>query len=287
VLVDKDYHGEGYIDTYYKTPYSEVKSVEYNAYYNGTGTLTYYDNDNTQHTISSGNFIDREAYEKVRNDQLHYTRLSVDAGSDTQTFYIVNETLIDKGNPYAKGQDISEKDFNALTDVNKAKVATVNIQKGTQAAVKYYCYEDYTPANTFSTESGTAGKKGSIITNNVFNNPQEVPNYQKEFSIQGSEPTETTTLYVSRESNAKDGTSEKVISVVYQYTYYEPDDEGEGVSLVNELHVINIHLQLESGAPEIGPLNVPPAVLPGTTLGMKAPSVNPGLYEVLTSGWEL
>ena len=287
VLVDKDYHGEGYIDTYYKTPYSEVKSVEYNAYYNGTGTLTYYDNDNTQHTISSGNFIDREAYEKVRNDQLHYTRLSVDAGSDTQTFYIVNETLIDKGNPYAKGQDISEKDFNALTDVNKAKVATVNIQKGTQAAVKYYCYEDYTPANTFSTESGTAGKKGSIITNNVFINPQEVPNYQKEFSIQGSEPTETTTLYVSRESNAKDVTSEKVISVVYQYTYYEPDDEGEGVSLVNELHVINIHLQLESGAPEIGPLNVPPAVLPGTTLGMKAPSVNPGLYEVLTSGWEL
>ena len=287
VLVDKDYHGEGYIDTYYKTPYSEVKSVEYNAYYNGTGTLTYYDNDNTQHTISSGDFIGREAYEKVRNDQLHYTRLSVDAGSDIQTFYIVNETLIDKGNPYAKGQDISEKDFNALTDVNKAKVATVNIQKGTQAAVKYYCYEDYTPANTFSTESGTAGKKGSIITNNVFNNPQEVPNYQKEFSVQGSEPTETTTLYVSRESNAKDVTSEKVISVVYQYTYYEADDEGEGVSLVNELHVLNIHLQLESGAPEIGPLNAPPAVLPGSTLGMKAPSVNPGLYEVLTSGWEL
>ena len=287
VLVDKDYHGEGYIDTYYKTPYSEDKSVEYNAYYNGTGTLTYYDNDNTQHTISSGNFIDREAYEKVRNDQLHYTRLSVDAGTDTQTFYIVKETLIDKGNPYAKGQDISEKDYNALSSVNKAKVATVNIQKGTQAAVKYYCYEDYTPANTFSTESGTAGQQESIISDLVFNDPQIVPNYQKEFSIQGSEPTETTTLYVSRESNAKDVTSEKVISVVYQYTYYEPDDEGEGVSLVNELHVLNIHLQLESGAPEIGPLNVPPAVLPGTTLGMKAPSVNPGLYEVLTSGWEL
>ena len=287
VLVDKDYHGEGYIDTYYKTPYSEVKSVEYNAYYNGTGTLTYYDNDNTEHTISSGNFIGREDYEQVRNDQLHYTRLSVDAGTDTQTFYIVKETLIDKGNPYAKGQDISEKDFNALSDVNKAKVATVNIQKGTQAAVKYYCYEDYTPANTFSTERGTAGQQESIISDLVFNDPQIVPNYQKEFSIQGSEPTETTTLYVSRESNAKDVTSEKVISVVYQYTYYEPDDEGEGVSLVNELHVINIHLQLESGAPEIGPLNVPPAVLPGTTLGMKAPSVNPGLYEVLTSGWEL
>jgi len=82
-------------------------------------------------------------------------------------------------------------------------------------------------------------------------------------------------------------TSEKVISAVYQYTYYEADGEGEGVSLVNELHVLNIRLQMESGAPEIGPLNAPPAVLPGNSLGLKAPTVNPGLYEVLTSGWEL
>ena len=285
VLVDKDYHGEGYIDTYYKTPYSEVKSVEYNAYYYGTGTLTYYDNDNTQHTISSGDFIGREAYEQVRNDQMHYTRLSVDAGSDTQTFYIVNETMIDNGTPYAQGQDISEKDYNALSVANKAKVDVVNIQKGGSTSVKHYCYEDYTPTTSFSTESGTCGQKGSIISDDVFTN--NIPNYQKHFTIQGSEPTETTTLYVSRESNAKDVTSEKVISVVYQYTYYGADDEGEGVSLVNELHVLNIHLQLESGAPEIGPLNAPPAVLPGSTLGMKAPSVNPGLYEVLTSGWEL
>ena len=285
VLVDKDYHGEGTIDTYYKTPYSEIKSVEYEAYYNGDGTLTYYDNDNnsTSHTISTGQFISREAYENVRNDQLHYTRLSVDTGQDTQTFYIVKETMIDNGNPYAKGQDISEKDYNALSDASKEKVATVNIQKEGSAVVKYYCYETYTPKQ----ESSVTGQEGSIITAEVFGDPQVVPNYQKYFSIQGSEPTETTTLYVSRESNAKDVTSEKIISVVYQYTYYEADDEGEGVSLVNELHVVNIHLQLESGAPQIGPLNAPPAVLPGTTLGMKAPSVNPGLYEILTNGWEI
>ena len=287
VLVDKDYHGEGSIATYYKTPYSDIKPVEYDAYYNGAGTLTYYDNDNTEHTISTGGSISREAYEKVRNDQLHYTRLSVDAGNDTQTFYIVKETMIANGTPYAQGQDISEKDYNALSDANKAKVEEVVISKEESASVKYYCYEDYTPSASLSTESGTAGQKGSVISSSVFNNVNDVPNYQKYFSIQGSEPTETTTLYVSRESNAKDVTSEKVISVVYQYTYYEPDDEGEGVSLVNELHVINIHLQLESGAPEIGPLNAPPAVLPGNTVGLKAPSVNPGLYEILTSGWEL
>ena len=178
--------------------------------------------------------------------------------------------MINKGTPYAQGQDISEKDYNSLTDANKEKVAQVTIQKSGTAAVHYYCYETYTPQNTsFSVESGTAGQVGSIISATVFN--ENIPNYQKAFSIQGAEPTETTTLYVSRESNAKDVTAEKVISVVYQYTYYEADDEGEGVSLVNELHVLNIHLQMESGAPEIGPLSAPPAVLPGNTVGLKAP----------------
>ena len=285
LLVDPEYHGEGYIDTYYKSPYSDIKAVAYDAVYTGTEPLTYYDNDDTKHTISSGGSISSDDYEKVRNDQLHYTRIQVEQGADVQTVYIVNETMIDNGMPYAKGQDISEKDYHMLSAANQAKVDVVTFQKGNEAVVKYYCYESYTPAETFNTEKGTAGQKGSVVSSGVFNS--NIPNYQKAFSIQGSEPTETTTLYVSRESNAKDVTSEKVISVVYQYTYYEADDEGEGVSLVNELHVLNIRLQMESGAPEIGPLNTPPAVLPGNSVGLKAPTVNPGLYEILTSGWEL
>ena len=294
VLIDPEYHGEGYTETYYKSPYSDIKPVEYVATYTGTGTLTYSDNDGTSHTIDSGESISRENYEKVRNDQMHYTRLQLDqattTGDNTQTFYIVTENIINNGTPYAKGQDISEKDYNSLTGANKAKVKKVTFTK--DGTIKYYCYEDYTltPGTTFTTESterGTPGVMGSVISAAVFTNGDYVPNYQKAFSIQGAEPTETTTLYVSRESNAKDVTSEKVISVVYQYTYYEADDEGDGVSLVNELHVVNIHLKLESGAPEIGPLSPPPAVIPGNTVGLKAPSVNPGLYEVLNSGWEL
>ena len=287
VLVDPQYHGEGHTNTYYHSPYSDVKSVEYEAAYYGTGTLTYYDNENTSHEISANGTISRENYEKIRNDQLHYTRIQVESGSDEQTVYIVNETLINNGTPYAKGQDISEKDYKSLSAENKLKVDVVTFQKGTAKATKYYCYDAYTPASSFTPERGTAGQKGSVISETTFNDASLVPNYQKYFTIQGAEPTETTTLYVSRESNAKDVTSEKIISVVYQYTYYEADDEGEGVSMVNELHVVNIHLQLESGAPEIGPLNAPPAVLPGNTLGLKAPTVNPGLYEVLTNGWEL
>ena len=287
LLVDPLYRGEAYIEDSYHSPYSDVKSVEYEAVYGGTGTLTYFDVSGAKHTIASGNSIPREEYEQVRNDQMHYTRVQVEAGTDDQTVYIVMDNIINNGTPYAKGQDISEKDYKSLSTINKEKVNIVTFKKGSTASVKYYCYEDYTPFAEFSVERGTRGKVGSVISSDVFTTKEYVPNYQKEFTIQGSEPTETTTLYVSRESNAKDVTSEKVISVVYQYTYYEADDEGEGVSLVNELHVLNIHLQLESGAPEIGLLNAPPAVLPGNSVGLKAPTVNPGLYEVLTSGWEL
>ena len=289
VLIDPDFHGEGYTETYYKSPYSDIKSVEYVAAYMGTETLTYYDNGGNSHTINSGETISREEYENVRNDQMHYTRLQLDhattTGENTQTFYIVTENIINNGTPYAKGQDISEKDYNLLTADNKAKVREETFTK--DGTIKYYCYETYTPSTTFSTESGSAGALGSVISAAVFSNPAYVPNYQKAFTIQGSEPTETTTLYVSRESNAKDVMSEKVFTVVYQYTYYEADDEGEGVSLVNELHVVNIHVKLESGAPQIGPLTAPSVVLPGNTVRMKAPSVNPGLYEVITNGWEI
>lgn len=294
VLVDPTYPGEGHTITYDGSDvdnplYSDVKSVEYEAVYNGTGSLTYYVNGSTTpYTINAGGSINREAFEQVRNDQMHYTRISVDASTEAQKVYIVKESFINKGTPYAQGQDISAKDFNSLTEINQGKVVDVTFPIG-KTGIYYYCYEGYTPTSTFTPESGTgnAGDEGSIISETIFNNSELVPNYQKFFEIRGSEPTETTTLYVSRESNAKDVTSEKVISVVYQYTYYEADDEGEGVSLINELHVLNIHLQLESGAPEIGPLTAPPAVLPGNTVGLKAPSVNPGLYEILTSGWEM
>jgi hypothetical protein len=290
VLIDPEYHGEGYTETYYKSPYSDIKSVEYVAAYLGTGSLTYYDNYNNEHTIASGGTIEREDYENVRNDQMHYTRLQLDqataTGDNTQTFYIVTENIINNGTPYAKGQDISEKDYNSLTDGNKNKVKVVTFTK--DGTIKYYCYETYSPGGeSFTPERGSAGALGSVISAQVFSNGNYVPNYQKAFTIQGSEPTETTTLYVSRESNAKDVMSEKVITVVYQYTYYEADDEGDGVSLVNELHVVNIHVKLESGAPQIGPLTAPSAVLPGNTVRMKAPSVNPGLYEVITNGWEI
>jgi len=276
VLIDPTYPGEGHTNVYHH-PYDEPKSVEYVAVYSGAlgeEGYTYTDNNGVEHTISTDaeRTLSSEDYENILNEKLHYTRLTIAAGG--QDVYIANENFIDHGTPFAKGQDLTKKEFDNLSEGNEGKVTTVNIENETSSdKTVYYCYDGY----------GTV-TEGAVITEDQFSG---LNNYQEGFSIQGSEPMETTTLYVSRESNAKDVTKEKIISVVYQYTYYEADDEGDGVSLVNELHVVNIHLQLESGAPEIGPLTAPPAVLPGNSVGMKAPSVNPGLYEILTSGWEM
>ena len=287
VLVDPAYQGEDHIAENYKSPYSDPKAVEYEAYYLGTEPLNYKYKDGTSGgPISSGDKLSRELFEQIENEQSHYSRIEVAAGG--QTVHIATETFIDLGSPYAEGRVISDKDFRALTTAGRAKVKDVYFENtGDDKKTVYYCYDAYTPVTTegITPLKGTLGAYESVISKEDFST--KLQNFQKDFVVQGSEPTETTTLYVSRESNAKDVTSEKVISVVYQYTYYEDDDEGDGVNMVNELHVVNIHLKLESGVPEVGTLSTPSTILPGTKLGLKAPTVNPGFYEIITNGWEM
>ena len=277
LLIDPNYTG---VTSLYHSPYSDVKSVEYEAVYTGSGTLEYTKEDNTTGSVQSGHSITREEFESLKNEQRHYTRVNIpvatneDSSDHTVYVYIVNYNFYDKGTPYAKGQDLSLDEYNALDTENQSKVTHVQTTNDSDAAVvMYYCYESY-----------SGGNAGTFISPDTYNSKT---NYQKDFTIRGVEPTETTMLYVSRESVIKDVTQEKIISVVYQYTYYDDDTDGEGVSLVNELHVVNIHLNLESGVPEIGPLNPPATVLPGNPVKLTKPEVIPGLYEVLISGWEM
>ncbi|MBE6259624.1 MAG: hypothetical protein E7107_02195 [Prevotella sp.] len=276
VLVDPDYHGEGYTETYYKSPYSDQKSVDYRAYYTGgaDGTETMVIG---TRTLQKGDDISREEYEALTNEQQYYTRVTLAPGQEK--VYFAKEDFIEAGTPYARGQEITEKDYSSITSTtNKAKIKEVSTtgETGSATLIKYYLYDDGT---------GHWPATDTFIDESTFNN--SLTNQQKNFSIQGMEPTERTTLYVSRESSVKDVTKEKVITVVYQYNYYEEDADGAGVSRVNELHVVNIHLKLESGAPEVGTLYAPPIVLPGNTVQLKAPSVNPGLYEPISNGWEI
>ena len=250
----------------YKSPYSDQVNVEYQAVFKSSAskpTLTYSDG-----VLHDGDIITNEVFEtKIRNDQRHYTRVAVKAGGET--IYIANQNFVYNGSPYGKGQVVDVDVYNN----NRNAVDAVDFENDhNSVAIGYYCYEDYEGAS-----------EGTTIDETSY---AELINDQKYFVIQGREPTETTTLYVSRESDIYDVTKEKVYTVVYQYTYYEDEDDGS-MKMTNELHVINVRLQLESGVPQIGTLAPPATVLPGTAIGLKAPEVTPGTYEVLTSGWEL
>lgn len=255
----------------FHSPYTDQVEVEYQAVYADDATKEISYNDGTKKSFTKGTdgaTITNKEFETIRNDKRHYTHVETKNNGDD--VYIAMNNFVYLGTPYGRGQVVDADIYNA----NSSDVEAVRFET---AGEWYYCYEDY------KAEDGTTVSKGTKITKAEYGT---VPNYQQYFIIQGQEPTETTTLYVSRESNAYDVMSEKIITVVYQYTYYEDEDDGS-VKLTNELHVVNIHLDLESGVPQIGLLSPPGTVLPGTAVGLKAPEVNPGLYEVITNGWEL
>ncbi len=257
-------------------PYTDEVKVEYQAVYMGDETKTIYYNDNSHKSFTKdteGATIQNDEYETIRNDKKHYAH--VQTTKNGETVYITNSNFIYLGVPYGAGQVVDKDIYDANTG-SVDEITTI-----TTPGEYYYCYEGYTK------QDGTTNViEGTLLSPAAYKNEALVPNYQQYFIIQGKEPTETTTLYVSRESNAYDVMKEKIITVVYQYTYNEDEDDGS-VKKANELHVINIHLQLESGAPIIGQLQDPPMVLPGNAVGLSRPDVNPGLYEVLNSGWEL
>ena len=248
----------------FHAPYTNQVDVEYQAVFRKKDVDVKFNG----RSLADGETLTNEQFETIRNDRRHYTH--VETNNNGNDVYIVKNNFVYLGTPYGRGQVVDADVYNA----NAHDVETVRIPN---AGDWYYCYEDY------QAENGSTVNKGTIITKAEYGN---VPNYQQYFVIQGQEPTETTTLYVSRESNAYDVMKEKIITVVYQYTYYEDEDDGS-VKLTNELHVINVRLDLESGVPQIGQLSPPATVLPGNAVGLRAPDVNPGLYEVLTSGWEL
>lgn len=267
VLVDPNYTGD---TSLYGTPFDEEKSVEYTATLNTSlqASVTY-TKDGTTYTVDSSNpTVTSDIFERyITNDKRHFTKLVVPTGG--MEFYIAIENFTYGGAPYAKGQIVNQTVYNA----NQSYVNIKTIENNTSSEmIHYYCYE---PCSNYNV--------GDVISQATY---AGLTNYQQYFTIQGMQPTETTTFYVSRESDIRNLSKERIISVIYQYTYNE--EEGtDDIKTTSEIHVVNIHLQMESGMPEIGPLALPDVVLPGNTVGMKAPTVSEGLYEVLTSGWEM
>ena len=297
VLIDPTYSGD--MAASYGSPYSDLQNVEYVAIYNSDTPLDA--SAEGLGIINKNQELSRPDYENLTNEKYHYTPIVVSNTSPSGEDIYIAKTAFTRGSmAYAQGQVIPSSTYRALSESERTSWAEiVRITNESSTPVTYfYCREAYTGQTSVTNRkdaegviddetfngSGTSVGAGWVITKTDYDN---LVNHQKNFIIKGEEPTETTTLYVSRESNIQDLSKDKVISVIYQYTYNESDDSGENVNLVNEMHIVNIHLEFESGAPIIDRLMAPTTVLPGTTVGMNQPRVTPGAYELIGGGWEI
>ena len=306
----------------YGEPYCQTYSVEYEAVYQGDKPITFTKeiDDNTTETVTvtkeeGHNTLSNTDYEKyIANEQYHFTPIRVtktpsdlvsDGGED---YYIVKKRFVRADIPYEVGQVIEASVYRALNAQERTEYVTVqkflnNTEDENHYEYYFFCREDFvvgekggydensTITITDCIDTSKTYTKGQTIPKGTFiskEDYQKLPNQQKAFLIKGMEPTETATLYVSRESDINDLTKERIYTVIYQYTYNESDDTGDNVELVNELHVINVHVQFESGVPSVGTLTAPPTVLPGETVGLSEPRpIVPGAYEIIGGGWEI
>ena len=296
--------------------YSIETSVDYTATYNGgNGDKTETDGDKTGvdympttaitgGKVYVGDELTREQFESLPNEQRHYAPIVV---KEAGTYYVVNTPFQIGSTPYAVGETISGKTYTSLTNTEKNYVTLLTFVEADENKNFYYCREAYTiiedhpvqniKGSTFKYKQGDTVPVGTIIESDnksvteedvsvTYYGYSKLTNEQKNFTIHGISPTETSTLYVSRESDIYDLSKEKIITVIYQYDYDETDTNGN-VTPISERHVLNIHLTFKSGVPTIDDITPPEIILPGDKVTLAEPNVTPGAYEVTGYGWEL
>ena len=305
--------------------YSATTAIDYQAIYNGTTALTYNNGTNTV-TIQPNDTISNKAYEAIPNERYHYSPITVTSPGIYYVVrepFIRGDLPYTVGEVITKAQydaldDMQQKPKVDVLTFSADQAGTATTTPYTDAngnlstddrgydvvydsKTYYYCRDPYEVG-----EHGEGQSVTDIWSSNEYTNGATVPlttvissaNYnqlvnktvdgdRQLFSIVGNVPTETSTLYVSRESDINDLTKEKVITVIYLYEYEESDESGTNIQPISERHIVNIHLQFKSGVPQIGQLSKPNTVLPGSTVGMKVPEVTTGAFEVLSSGWEV
>ena len=305
--------------------YSLSTPIDYTATYHGidendTNALTYHDANNTAHSVAINEELNREQYESLPNEQRHYAPIKVTVGNvvqDTYTIYVVKEDFVHIETPYAVGATIDENVYNRLSSIEQDNIVTLTFSKeeldkdgsnNPKTTTFYYCREGYKVGEkgeghkpTAVSITGATGevehfeqtqeheaydwvKEGTIIADGDYT---QLANKQKNFTIHGKSPMETSTLFVSRNSDINDLSTEKIITVIYKYDYEESDASGMHVTPVSERHIVNIHIKFESGVPIVEDIKAPGIVLPGTSINMRVPTVTPGAYEILGGGWEL
>jgi len=295
----KDLAGAEANDAHYSLP----TSIDYEATYRGGGTLMCGTKE-----ITDGVTITGKEYESLLNERYYYVPIDVkqttidNDPTKPYPYYVVNKTMMLGDTPYAAGQVIDKETYDNMSSEAQQNITTLTFtNKGTY----YYCREGYKIApkptegekggypvtdiadDDESTKYYTYGDSvyaGVIITKDNFTN---LTNNQANFVIHGTAPTETSTLFVTRNSDIKDLSQEKIITVIYEYNYVESDMSGMNIVPVSERHVLNIHINFRSGVPTVEDITAPEIVLPGTSVSIKEPYVEPGAYEITGGGWEL
>ena len=276
--------------------YSLSQPVDYTATFIGTSDLTYTDKNGSSHTIVVGaNDLTRVEYEAIPNEQRHYAPIVV---KETGTYYVVNKNFQDGSTPYAAGSIISSSVYNSIS--NKGNVTQLNFTSEHVGKTYYFCRESYEIGENGEGHAVTAaagienGVSGSYSSGHVVplglvidaTTYGQLTNKQTNFTIHGIAPTETSTLFVSRNSDIFDLSTEKILTVIYEYNYEESDVSGN-VTPVSERHVVNIHIQFKSGVPSVEDIRAPQTIIPGDKVALREPNVTPGAYEVTGGGWEI
>ena len=279
--------------------YSLPTSIDYTATYMGSTGLAYKTDSGADATATAGTNLTRTEFESLPNEQYHWAPITVDAAG---TYYVVKDLIILGDTPYSPGQVITSDTYNGLKDLDKAKVVTLSF---TESGKYYYCHDGYTINASYYTDSGKTGAvtpvgsettltttvpAGTIInaeTDGGKYGYDNIINKQINFTFHGKSPTETSTLFVTRGADIFDLSKEKIITVIYQYDYVETDMDGMNITPVSERHILNIHLNFESGIPTVEDIRQPDIILPGTALSMPEPYVTPGAYEITGGGWKL
>ncbi|MBR6032603.1 MAG: hypothetical protein IKP36_11710 [Bacteroidaceae bacterium] len=285
-------------DTGNAAGYSVLQSLDYTASYNSDTNLTLTSEitvtrngvPTPTESVQKDDELTREVFEGLANEQRHYTPIAV---KEAGTYYVVNTAFQVGSSPYAVGEIISADTYRGLPTSEQSNVTALTFSVPNETY--YYCRDSYTMGYSVTPISSTTvpGAAGGLTDGKVLvgtlisqSNYDALPNDQRNFTIHGISPTETSTLYVNRESDIYDLSKEKIITVVYKYDYEETDASGN-VTPISERHVVNIHLQFRSGVPTVENISKPDIILPGDFTSIREPNVTPGAYEVTGGGWEL
>ena len=306
--------------------YSKPQSIDYEATYTGKENLTltgdrkvtikrlngttYETLPEKQSTIQTGDIISNEDYEtQLANEARFYSPIAITTEHKPDTTYYVVKTGFQVGDKwYSAGNQMTYAVWDDLSSTDKAKVQQVTFLQLTGKTTKltenqtyYFCTESYkaitpvidiiNPDNDQHTHAANSTiNVGTIIPETGSGSDKgykDLVNEQRNFSIDGKTPTETSTLYVARDVDINQLSQDKIITVVYYYDYEESDESGSAYEKIREYHVVNVHVHFKSGMPTIGELLPPDIVLPDTKVMLNQPTVSKGAYEVLGGGWEL